>query len=165
MRRRVKAFGNAGVPRELAQRIGALGPLSAALDIVDVARDSGHGIDLVTSVYFNLGTVLDFHWLRSEIEQLSVQTHWHNLAKARLKAQLDEHQREITAQVLNSTRLYKTGRRMIEQWIGANRFAFDRYSEILEELKARTSVDYAMLSVAVAAADGLRSGGGSGSGS
>ena len=159
VRRRVKSFANAGVPRELAQEIGALEPMAAALDIVDVTRDSDRPIDLVTSLYFNLGTVLDFHWLRAGIDRLDVQTHWHNLAKARLKAQLDAHQRQITAEVLASTRPYKAARRMIEQWTDANRFAFDRYSRVIEELKARTSVDYAMLSVAVAAADGLRAGG------
>ncbi len=156
VRRKVKGFVNAGVPRELAGTIAALEPLAAALDIVEVARVSGRPIDLVTSLYFHLGMALDFHWLRGEIDRLEVQTHWHNLARARLKAQLDGHQREITAQVLASTRPYKTARRMIEQWSEANRFAFDRYSGLIAELKARTSVDHAMLSVAVAAAEGLR---------
>jgi len=159
MKRRVKAFSNAGVPRELAQAISAMVPLGAAMDIVDVARNAEQPVDIVTSLHFNLGSALDFHWLRSEIDRIDVQTHWHDLAKARLKALLDDHQREITAQVLNSTRPYKVARKMIEQWVEENRFAYDRYTQMIAELKARTSVDFAMLSVVVANADSLRGGG------
>ena len=78
LKRRVKKLVDAGVPRDLAQTVGMVTPMSLALDIVDVARQSERDIPMVASIYFNLGIDLEFHWLRRQIADLSVQTHWHN---------------------------------------------------------------------------------------
>ena len=44
--RRVRHLVRAGVPRELAQQVSALIPMSAALDIVEVARSTDTKIEL-----------------------------------------------------------------------------------------------------------------------
>ena len=111
---------------------------------------------MVASIYFNLGIALEFHWLRRQIADLSVQIHWHNLAKIGLVETLNVHQRELTAHILKTTKPYKSARKVIDQWIEANRFPFQRHEQMIAELKARTSVDFAMLSAVVSEADGLR---------
>jgi len=156
LKRRVKNLVDAGVPRDLAQTVGTVAPMSLALDIVDVARQSERDIPMVASIYFNLGIALEFHWLRRQIADLSVQTHWHNLAKIGLVETLNVHQRELTAHILKTTKPCKSARKVINQWIEANRFSFQRHEQMIAELKARTSVDFAMLSVVVSGADGLR---------
>lgn len=153
--RRVKYLVGVGVPRELAQIIAAMGPLSSALDIVDVARQAGQPVAPVGELYFHLGDILDFRWIREQIMALGVQNHWHNLAKTRLVDMLNSHQRELTAQILASAGNGRLGRKLLDGWIEENRFSYDRHSQMLGELKAKSSTDFAMLSVVVNGLAGL----------
>ncbi len=157
LKRRIKALVDGGVPRELAQGVGALDSLLHALDVVEVANMSRSAPLLVATTYFNLGTELDLHWVREQIEQLGVQSHWHNMAKTRLMDTLNLHQRELTAQVVRGSRRSKSAKKMIAQWIESNQFAYERHIRMITELKARASVDFAMLSVVVAGVGGLLS--------
>ncbi|MCB1760489.1 MAG: NAD-glutamate dehydrogenase, partial [Gammaproteobacteria bacterium] len=156
LNRQVKTLTQSGVEQELARRVGVLLPLASALDLVEIARDSGREILDVAAVYYQLGKELDFHWLHAQIDKLHIHTHWHDLARTRLREMLDNHQREIAAHVLRTTRSYKKAGKMIEQWRAANQAAFQRHGEILAEFKARSSVDFAMLSMVVAGAETLR---------
>ena len=124
LNRKVKYLTNAGVPRELAQRVGILAPMASSLDVVKVARQCDRDILLVASVYFNLGKELQFHWLREQIGILQIQTHWHDLAKTRLSDMLNTHQREITAHILKCTRPLKNAKKMMDQWKEDNLLRF-----------------------------------------
>jgi glutamate dehydrogenase len=156
LNRKVRYMNNAGVPRELAQRVGTLVPMASSLDIVKVARLYQRDIILVASVYFDLGQELQFHWLRQQIDILQIQTHWHDLARTRLGDMLNSHQRDITAHILKSTAALKSAKKMIEQWKEANLYAFERHAEIVSEFRARSSLDFAMLSMVVAGAETMR---------
>lgn len=155
LNRRVKMMTNAGVPRELAQRVGILSPLAAALDIVKVAKQSETDILLVASLYFALGKELQFHWLREQIGSLRIQTHWHDLARTRLGDMLNTHQREITAHILTCTAPSKNAKRMLEEWKQSKRYAVERHAEVVSEFRARSSLDFALLSMVVAGAESL----------
>ncbi|HHH38863.1 MAG TPA: NAD-glutamate dehydrogenase [Sedimenticola sp.] len=149
MNRWIRYFANAGVPRELAQRTAALLPLASALDIVEVAKQVGREVPAVAALYFRLGSDLDFHWLRRQIDGLGIQSHWHNLAGIGLVNSLDRHQRELTAQILESTGRSRSARKMITEWIETHAFLVERHQQMVSELKARSSLDFAMLSVVV----------------
>ena len=56
-------------------------------------------------------------------------------------------------------KLCKSARKVIDKWIEAIRFPFQRHEQMIAELKARTSVDFATLCVTVSGADGLRAAG------
>ncbi|MCB1858855.1 MAG: NAD-glutamate dehydrogenase [Gammaproteobacteria bacterium] len=152
LNRQTKSLAAAGVPRDLAQRVGIVVPMAAALDIVDVARSQDRDVIQVASVYYSVGMILDLHWIRRQIRDLRVHTHWHNLAKARLTDRLNSHQREITAQILKCARLSKVSRKMVDQWVDGNRFPVERHGETMAEFRGKTSLDFPMLSVLV---DGL----------
>ncbi|MES9897952.1 MAG: NAD-glutamate dehydrogenase [Sedimenticola sp.] len=155
LNKQIKHLVNAGVPRELAQRVSAVVPLTAALDIVEIGCQCDKETPLVASLYFNLGRYLELHWLHKQIDHLEVQTHWHNLAKRRITDTLNAHQRELTAQVLKTVKPYKSSNRMIDQWVAENSFACDGHHRMISDLKARSSVDFAMLSVVVAGVGNL----------
>jgi glutamate dehydrogenase len=156
LNRQVRTLTQSGVEQALARRVGVLVPMASALDLVEVARESGREILEVAAVYFQLGKELEFHWLHEQIEKLHIHTHWHDLARTRLRDMLDTHQREIAAHILRTTRPYKSAGKMIDQWKAANQVAIQRHAEILAEFKARSSVDFAMLSMVVAGAETLR---------
>jgi glutamate dehydrogenase len=98
--RGVKRLVGSGVPRDLAQSIAGLSPMSAALDIVDVAKSTDTPIETTAWIYSALGHALDLDWIRAHIDELAVQTHWHLLARTKLQAALDGHRRRLTAKVL-----------------------------------------------------------------
>jgi glutamate dehydrogenase len=125
--------------------------LASAMDLVEVARQRKRQIQVVASLYYNLGSTLEFHWVRDQIAKLAEQSHWHSMAKTRLIDTLNRHQRELTAQILATTvKKQKNARKMIEQWAEEYRFAYNRHQRTITDLKARTSVDFAMMSVVVA---------------
>ena len=65
--RRADELRSAGVPDGLAQRVASLPTMFAALDIVEVAHETGHEVKPVAAVHFELGSALELHWLRDRI--------------------------------------------------------------------------------------------------
>ena len=148
--RRVRRLVRLGVARELAQSISALTPMAAALDIVDVARTTQTGIDAAAWVYSALNHTLELEWIRRQVEALSVQTHWHLLARTKLQAALNRHQRELAAAVLQSRQRERSPRGILEHWTHENRVMLDRHEQIIAEFKAGNVFDFAILSLIVA---------------
>jgi glutamate dehydrogenase len=148
--RHVRKLVRAGVTRELAQQVAALIPLSAALDIVEVATATDTQIETAAWVYSALSHTLDLDWIGRQIAGLSVQTHWHLLARTKLQAALNGHRRNLTAEVLRSRHKEKSGRGILEGWVRQNRTMLDRHNEIIAEFKAGSVFDFAILSLVVA---------------
>jgi len=153
--KRIKRLMADGVPREVAQKVGALELLGSALDIVEVATQNKQDVVVVASIFFNLGEYLHMNWIRKQILQVDVHNHWHNIAKTRLVETLNGHQRDLTAQITRSIKKKKSAKGMLEEWEQQHNFAFERHVKMISELKARQSIDFAMLSVAVAGAGSL----------
>ena len=148
--RRVRHLTGGGVPRDLAQRVAGLVPMSAALDIVEVAHSTG--LDAVSTawVYSALNHNLDLDWIRRQISALSVQTHWHLLARTKLQAALNRHRRDLTAEILRSRQKERSPRGILEHWVRRSRPMLDRHEQIIAEFKAGNVFDFAILSLIVA---------------
>ena len=149
--RRVKRLAGAGVPRDLAQSVSGLVPMSAALDIVDIARSTDAAIETTAWVYSALGHSLDLDWIRQQIDELGVQTHWHLLARTKLHAALDANQRDLAAQVLSASGgSTMKARGIFARWQRHNDDMLGRYGQVVAELKGGNLFDFAILSLAVA---------------
>lgn len=146
---RTDYFVNAGSPQSIASKVSQVVPLSSALDIVEISQSLQTDVDAAASVYFELGVFLDLQWLRDEISQLDVRTHWHKLAKSELRSDLHYQQRYLCAEVIASTAENADPVSRIESWSVQKKMAANKYSELINELKASSSVDFAMLSLAV----------------
>ncbi|TVT55812.1 MAG: NAD-glutamate dehydrogenase [Sedimenticola thiotaurini] len=155
LNKQIKYYMAAGVPRELAQQVSRMMMLSSSMDLVEVSKQRKVAIETAASLYFNLGATLEFHWVRDQIAKLSVQTHWHTMAKTRLIDTLNKHQRDLTSQILVTVKKQKSAKKMIEHWAEESRFAYDRHARMITDLRSRTSVDFAMLSVVVAGVGSL----------
>ncbi len=143
---RVQRLAQQGVPSDLAARIGALVPLSAALDIAEVASGAGEEVGHVAAVYFTLGSRLELDWLRSEVTGLSVQTHWQALAKASLRDDLAIQHRGLAAGVLQGNRTGSADD-LVEAWLRDNASRVDRCLATFADLRAAGALDIAMLAV------------------
>lgn len=146
---RTDYFVNAGSPTEVASKVAQVVPLSGALDIVEISKSLDTDVDAAAAVYFELGVFLDLQWLRDEISQLDVRTHWHKLAKSELRSDLHYQQRYLCAEVIANTDDNADPANRIKSWSLKKETAARKYSELVNELKASSSVDFAMLSLAV----------------
>ena len=145
----VAAYAAEGVPTELATRVVDFATLYAALDIIEVADAAKRPVETVADLYFELSTRLGVPWLRGKIAALPGDAYWHTLAKSAMQDDLSSLQRTITAEVLADGADVATSSKLITAWEGRNRRSIDRAAELLEELRAASAVDTAMLSVAL----------------
>jgi len=148
--RRVRRLVRLGVARDLAQQVAGLVPMAAALDIVEVARTTGTEIEAAAWIYSALNHTLELEWIRRQIAALSVQTHWHLLARTKLQAALSRHQKDLAASVLHSRERERSPRGILERWERQNRAMLERHEQILAEFKAGKVFDFAVLSLIVA---------------
>jgi glutamate dehydrogenase len=142
----VAAWVQAGVPAELAQRVGAADRLFSALDIAEIAEGQSP-LDATSEVHFGIGERLGLEKLRQQIEQLPADNHWQNLAKIALADDLADLQRSI-AQDAVSRHSGPAGEKLAA-WEARNPAAFARAKRLVSELADAATADLAMLSVAL----------------
>jgi glutamate dehydrogenase len=153
--RTVAALRRDGVPEALAPRIAQLGPLVAAIDIVQIAAATGRPIGLVCRVYFGLDDCLSLHWLHQQTTALPTGERWGKLARGALREELYQAQRLITADIITGGDGESDPDRVIRDWSKRHQAGIDQYHDRLAELQASDEVGLAMLSVAMRELRGL----------
>jgi glutamate dehydrogenase len=142
-------FAKAGIPAALAAQGARFDPLYAALDIAEIAAALGRDVEAVARVHFAIGGRLDFPWLRARIARLGAESHWQALAKAALRDDLAGMQRRLAVDALRGARGDADAAQLLQAWESANRALFERFRQVLADLRTAESPDLAMLSVAM----------------
>ncbi|MBL8542153.1 MAG: NAD-glutamate dehydrogenase, partial [Betaproteobacteria bacterium] len=145
---RIARFEAQGVPNEVARRVAAGHALYAALDMAEVASVTSCPVETVAHVYFAVSDELDVPWLQERIAALPADTYWQTLAKGAMQDDLSGLQRNVSAQVL-AAGADGTVPELVARWKAANGSAVERVTRLLGELRAMTTTDAAMLSVAL----------------
>jgi glutamate dehydrogenase len=127
----------------------AFDTLYSALDIVEVAGAAKRPAEKVAELYFALATRFGLPWLREKIAALPGDAHWQMLAKGAMQDDLSSLQRTITADVLSGGVDSAAPAKLIAAWEDRNRRSVERAVQLFGELRATSSVDAAMLSVAL----------------
>ncbi len=157
--RRADELREAGVPDALAARVASFGTMFAALDIVEVAHETGLDLESVAAVHFAIGVRLDLHWLRDRVEALSRDDRWAARARAALRDDLYMLHRTITAEVLGSGPTEAEPDERVQAWIDANPGS-DRYLATLADVRGGRIYDLTTLPVVVREARNLIQGSG-----
>ncbi len=131
------------MPADLARRAAGSDTLFSVLDIVEVASSLKRDIDSVARAYFAIAGELDFPWLRTAIGMLAGDDHWHSLAKAALRDDLASMLRALAQDVLSA----EDGD--LAAWKTRNAVPYERFRQVLADLRSAESPDLAMLSVAM----------------
>ncbi|OGA66641.1 MAG: NAD-glutamate dehydrogenase [Betaproteobacteria bacterium RIFCSPLOWO2_12_FULL_65_14] len=137
------------VPKPLCARAAGFDALFSALDIVEVADALKRDIDTVARLHFALAGELDFPWLRACIGTLAAETHWQRLAKAALRDDLASMLRALTADALRTSAASSDPAALIAEWKSRNSVLYERFRQVLTDLRATEAADFAMLSVAL----------------
>ncbi|MBL8659824.1 MAG: NAD-glutamate dehydrogenase [Rhodospirillales bacterium] len=143
---RARRYQDDGVPEDVARRVAYLIVMPSACDIVRIAAARGVPAEEVAVLYFTLGEVLGFGWLRYQAEKLPVTSYWQRLAVAAVIEELYGHQRDITTRIHDNGA--GTGYEAIEAWSRAHGPVVDRSRALIAELTAAPKVDLSMLTVA-----------------
>ncbi len=145
---RAAGYQRQGAPENLSRRIASLGLLVPACDIVRIALGAELPVEQVARTYFTIGARFGFDWLRRASGQLPTDTAWDKLAVTAIVDDLYGHQGELTGRVLASASGNGKTDGLIEAWADARRPLVARTDQLVSELQATGTPDFAMLAVA-----------------
>ena len=148
MNKQIKELTDNNVPKNIANRVVHLIPMSSALDMVEIIKSSNKPASFVSAVYFEIGTKLELLWIRNKIAQLAVENRWHGLAKSRLADDVHSHQFAIVSDVVQSADS-KDPNVAVSNWMAANSNGCRMLASIIADMKSISNVDFATLSVAI----------------
>ena len=140
---------DAGVPEDLAARSASFSAAYSALDIVEVAWDSGRAPVEVAECYFDIVDRLRIGILRDRINALPRADRWQAMARAAVREELYSAQAALTFEVLAAAPGETDPDARFATWVAKNKAAVDRAQAVLEEIGTADSFDLAILSVAL----------------
>ena len=136
-----------GVPPALACEIAQLDAMYAVLDIVECAEELKRPVELAAEIYFALVGKLDMRWIAGQVGALPADTHWRAMARAAMRDDLANLQRQLTAAVLKHSPSVDDPATLIRSWETHRDKALQRMRDVMADLKSVRACDLAMLSV------------------
>ncbi len=139
-----------GVPTALATSVARLDAMYSVLDIVEISQETKHTnrpVELAASVYFALVGKLNLRWVAAQIGSLPSDTHWQSMARAAMRDDLANLQRQLTDGVLTFSPSVNDSAKLITAWEQHHTKALARMYEVVDDLKKARETDLAMLSV------------------
>jgi glutamate dehydrogenase len=144
------AWRESGVPLALAEALSGLAPLSASLDIVEVATERRLPVSQVAEVYYQVGETLHLKWLMDRVEELPVSGRWHAHARGNLRDELFTQHRTLSAQILSAGQgKSSTGRHLVEEWFASEDPALRFTLAMFADMRSQVGMDYPTVMVAV----------------
>ena len=143
------SFDEAGLPDELARQAAMMPFLLSACDIVSVNRSHADADSArIARIYFALDDELHLTWLRSQLHQASIQSRWERMAISGLEDMLAKSQQRLTSWALAANADQQEGG--TAGWAKTKLSGVERLRNLTSEIEATSTIDLAMLSVAVA---------------
>jgi glutamate dehydrogenase len=136
-----------GVPPDLAHSVARLDAMYSVLDIVECAHELSRPVELAAQVYFALVGKLDMRWIAGQVANLPSDSHWQAMARAAMRDDIANLQRQLTAGVLKLSPNVSQPQELIAAWDAHHAKALARMREVMDDLKSAREADLAMLSV------------------
>jgi glutamate dehydrogenase len=144
----VKQYTSAGVPEELASALSISSQLYKALGIIHAASETESELLEVAQVYFLLGERLELDWFSGQINAAKVDNEWQALARDTYMEDLEWQQRTLATGALRHVCEKRDIMACLERWEALEETLIGRWREMLTELHATDSPDFAMYAVA-----------------
>ncbi len=157
VQRRADTFVSAGAPKELAQAIAFLRPLTATSDVADLAKRVNWPVDAAARLYHQVGALFDFDRLRGAVGQLNSADHYERTAVRRLIEDFLTEQAALTRAVAKASDTSagadaKSAQAAIRNWIGDRAKAVEAARRTVDEIEQSGSGwTFAKLTIANAA--------------
>jgi glutamate dehydrogenase len=137
-----------GVPEELAYRMSALLLTRPALDMADLAEIYKRDIIDLAILYSSTNEKLGLYWLHTSAEDLTWDHRWQAVARGKLRDDFFRMRREIAVQILRKRGSRQDIDGAVDKWLSGCSGEVARFLGILDEMKLRSEIDFATLSVA-----------------
>jgi len=138
-----------GVPKAIAETVGKASTMFSAMDLAQIAQESGKDLCLTAEIYFKLGAEVELHWFLDQISAQPVANHWQALARASFREELDWQQRILTLTVLKSCTADCSADVIVAKWVNDNEKLLNRWVHMLADFKATKTHEFAKFSVAL----------------
>lgn len=142
-------FTNAGLPKEIAEKIASYRAVYIFLNVVELATKEKLDLERTAAAYFHVGSRFNLVWFRDQIANDLREGHWNAMARLRLRDTLDVLQGSLTVAILSEHPNEKDIDKMIEDWCHEHPRPLARWNEILQLLYATDNVDYTMFFIAL----------------
>jgi glutamate dehydrogenase len=137
-----------GVGEELARRVAATQLAYTALGIIQAAADSGSDLNDVANLYFSIGERLELDWFGSQILAAKVDSEWQALARDAYLEDLEWQQRTLAVGALQHLPEDRNMLTCLRRWEQQEEALLQRWRNMLAELHATATPDFAMFAVA-----------------
>ena len=142
-----QAHMESGVPEKLAHRMSALLLTRPALDMADLAATYKPDVIDLAKLYAVTNEKLGIYWLHVCAEDLDVEDRWQAIARSKLRDDFFWMRRELAEQIARKRGKYDLTE-AVERWLSARSARVERFTGMIEEMKLRSEIDFATLSVA-----------------
>ncbi len=140
-------FEKEGVSSSLAQKFGYLLLLQAGCRILYLNQRLEKPLEVITSIYFQIGERFSLNWLRQEAEKLPSLTYWDKLVLGGIIDDLYQIQTCLTSSVMTSKN-WKNEKEAIKEWGEERREKIQHLEKMYEEFKTQGNFNLAMLLLA-----------------
>jgi glutamate dehydrogenase len=140
----VRELAGDRVPEELAKRIGNLGVLKAAPDIVQIADRAKKPVAQVTNTYFAAESFFRLDRVAGAVATISVADYFDRLALDRALDSIGDAERRITAAMVGNGH---AGASAVDEWVRPRQSEVERIRSAIHEI-AGSGLTLSKLSVA-----------------
>ncbi len=129
-----------GAPKAIARKAAALPAMEYALDIVDLAEETGWSNPAVGAIYFATGRLFNFDALRDKARKEPPIDHYDNVAIRQIIEDLSAKQRELTKSIIAFTQSEPKGAptdwvgKLLAQWEESFNAASSQFHTVSAEL-------------------------------
>ncbi|MEH6589540.1 MAG: NAD-glutamate dehydrogenase [Halioglobus sp.] len=137
-----------GVPEALAGAVAATDQAYKALGIIQAATETDSPLEDVASLYFMIGEALELDWFSGQITAAKVDNEWQAMARDTYMEDLEWQQRTLATGALKHVCEKRDMESCMQRWAQQELSLIQRWQEMLTELHATDSPDFAMYAVA-----------------
>lgn len=138
-----------GLSQQAAMLICSSDSLYFGFGVADLQLQTGLPPELVNQVYFKLGKVLELEWFSEQIILLPHTTRWDDFARESFMDDLEGQRRLLTQQFLGKISNADEVDPAVAQWQQQQEQLINRWGQMVQDLKAIPTKDFAMFSVAL----------------
>ena len=141
-----------GAPAGLDLKIALMDVLYLCLDVIQIHESSGHSMEEVGKVYFNLMAELNLTWLREQISLLPKETEWESRARKVMREVFRDASCLLTVDVLQMSKTSSS--KKMKYWLETNQIMISRYEQLMKSIHTEKVIDLEKITVLL---KGLRS--------
>ena len=140
-------FRENNVPESLIIKLALFDVMFSALDIIDAAIEHDLSLTELLRFYFEMGQYLNLSWLRYQIRKQKNETHWEGLALAGIFDDIDSVQTQLTVNAIQHGVKSHSVEQRVEEWANANNRLTNRWTKLINSMRASQSISPVMLFV------------------